>query len=57
MISGTIDDIFNSSSFPEDVKYLFINTETKFNIEKYSPRNQFNLFLDFTKILNKIKKV
>lgn len=49
MVSGTIDEVFNSVNFPEEVKYLFINTEIKFNVEKYYPRNQFNLFLDFTK--------
>ncbi|WP_430811604.1 MULTISPECIES: hypothetical protein [unclassified Carboxylicivirga] len=47
---GSIDDVFNSVSFPEQIKSLYLNSEliyeSRFN---YIPRNRFEVFIDFTK--------
>jgi len=47
---GSIDDVFNSVSFPEQLKSLYVNSEiiykSRFN---YLPRNRFEVFIDFIK--------
>lgn len=47
-LSGSIEDIFDSPNFPDDVKDLFFDTgiplRSRFN---YYPRNKMILFLDF----------
>lgn len=48
-ISGSVEEIFSSSNFPNEVKYLFIDTKIKFKVENYYPLNEFRIFLDFTK--------
>jgi hypothetical protein len=49
-LTGPIEEIFNSLSFPERIKALYLNSEipyrSKFN---YYPRNYFELLLDFSK--------
>lgn len=47
---GTIDDVFNSVSFPESIESLYINSDLHYrSIYKYNPQNSFKLFIDFTK--------
>ncbi len=47
---GSIDDVFNSTNFPEEVKSLYINSESTLRIvHNYYPHNSFTIFLDFTK--------
>lgn len=49
-IYGTIPDVFNSPRFPDQVKTLYINSESDLrNLYNWFPRNRFELFLDFTK--------
>lgn len=49
-LTGPVEEIFNSVSFPERIKSLYLNSEipyrSKFN---YYPRNHFELLLDFSK--------
>ena len=47
---GTIPAVFNSPRFPDKVKSLYIDSELDLrNLYNWSPRNHFELFLDFTK--------
>ncbi|MBP7556851.1 MAG: hypothetical protein KA821_11325 [Chitinophagaceae bacterium] len=47
---GTIDDVFNSVSFPEQVKTIYVNSELRYREPyKYYPINSFTLFVDFSK--------
>lgn len=47
---GTIEDVFKSPNFPENVKTLFIQSSLILNVNhNYFPRNSFKIFLDFTK--------
>jgi len=47
-LTGSIEDIFDSPNFPEDVKDLFFNTETTLRARyNYYPRNKMILFIDF----------
>ena len=49
-IYGTISDVFNSPRFPDQVKTLYINSESDLrNLYNWFPRNRFELLLDFTK--------
>lgn len=47
---GSIEEVFDSVSFPEQVKSLYVSSDTiyrsKFN---YFPRNRFEVFIDFSK--------
>ncbi|MCR9226627.1 MAG: hypothetical protein NXH90_04290 [Flavobacteriaceae bacterium] len=47
---GTIDEVFDSVSFPEHIESLYVNSgllyESQFN---YYPRNRFNVLLDFSR--------
>ena len=50
VLFGTISAAFNSPRFPEKVKTLYIDSELDLrNSYKWSPRNRFELLLDFTK--------
>lgn len=47
---GTIDEVFKSVNFPEEVKSLYVDSESTLrHIHNYYPHNSFNLFLDFSK--------
>lgn len=47
---GSIDHVFNSPNFPADVRSFYVNSETILKARhSYSPRNSFELFLDFSK--------
>ncbi|MDE0086381.1 MAG: hypothetical protein OXU23_11745 [Candidatus Poribacteria bacterium] len=49
-IYGTIPDVFNSPRFPDQVKTLYINSESDLrNLYNWFPRNRFELLLDFAK--------
>lgn len=49
-IYGTIPDVFNSPRFPDQVKTLYINSESDLrNLYNWFPRNRFEMLLDFTK--------
>ena len=49
-IYGTIPVVFGSPRFPAKVKSLYINSESDLrNLYNWSPRNRFELLLDFTK--------
>ena len=49
-VYGTISDVFNSPRFPAKVKSLYIDSELDLrNLYNWSPRNRFELLLDFTK--------
>ncbi|MHA7100720.1 hypothetical protein [Roseivirga pacifica] len=47
---GSIDEVFDSPSFPEQIKSLYLNTEliykSRFN---YIPRNRLEMLIDFSK--------
>lgn len=50
VLFGTIPAVFNSPRFPDKVKTLYINSELDLkNLHNWSPRNRFELLLDFTK--------
>ncbi len=47
---GTIDDVFNSPNFPDQIKSVFVGSEIPLKVGyNYYPRNSFQLFLDFSK--------
>ncbi|TAH06036.1 MAG: hypothetical protein EAZ13_10590 [Sphingobacteriia bacterium] len=47
---GTIEEVFNSISFPETVKTLYVNSELIYHSSyNYYPENSFQLLLDFSK--------
>ena len=47
---GTIDDVFNSPNFPDQIKSIFIGSQIPLQVScSYYPRNSFQLFLDFSK--------
>ncbi len=49
-VVGTIPVVFNSPRFPEKVKSLYIDSALNLkNLYNWSPRNHFELILDFTK--------
>ena len=49
-IDGTISDVFNSPRFPDKVKNLYIDSAYDLRVlYNWSPRNRFELLLDFTK--------
>ena len=51
VLFGTIPAVFNSPRFPYKVKTLYINSELDLkNLHNWSPRNHFELLLDFTKL-------
>ena len=50
IVAGTIPAVFNSPRFPDKVKSLYIDSALNLkNLYNWSPRNSFELFLDFTK--------
>ena len=50
VLFGTIPAVFSSPRFPDKVKTLYINSELDLkNSHDWSPRNRFELLLDFTK--------
>ena len=50
VLFGTIPVVFSSPRFPDKVKTLHINSELDLrNLYDWSPRNRFELLLDFTK--------
>ena len=50
VLFGAIPAVFNSPRFPDKVETLYINSESDLrNLYNWSPRNRFELFLDFTK--------
>ena len=50
VLYGTIPAVFNSPRFPNKVKSLDISSDSDLrNLYKWSPRNRFELLLDFTK--------
>ena len=47
---GTIEEVFGSVNFPEDVKSLYVDSELTLKVvHNYYPHNSFVIFLDFTK--------
>lgn len=47
---GTIDEVFDSISFPEAVKTIYVNSDLIYrSTYKYAPENSFQLFIDFSK--------
>lgn len=47
-LSGTIEDVFDSPNFPENVKDLFLDSATPLRTRyNYYPRNKIVLFIDF----------
>lgn len=47
---GTIDELFQSVSFPEQVKTIYVVSDLTYRIPyKYHPENLFKLFIDFSK--------
>ena len=50
VLFGTIPAVFSSPRFPDKVKTLYIDSESDLkNLHNWSPRNRFELLLDFTK--------
>ena len=50
VLFGTISAVFSSPRFPDKVKTLYINSELDLkDLYNWSPRNRFELLLDFTK--------
>jgi hypothetical protein len=49
-LTGSIEDIFDSPNFPEDVKDLFFSTDTTLKARfNYYPRERMILFIDFSR--------
>ena len=47
---GSIDEVFGSANFPDQVKSFFVDSETTLRYtHNYYPHNSFKIFLDFTK--------
>lgn len=47
---GSISEVFGSTNFPENVKSLFVDSESTLkHIHRYFPSNGFQVFLDFSK--------
>lgn len=47
---GSIEDVFNSVNFPEQVNSLYIDSESTLrHVHNYYPNNSFKIFLDFSK--------
>ena len=47
---GSIDEVVESVSFPEQIKSLYLNSELIYKSNfNYIPRNSFNVFIDFSK--------
>lgn len=47
---GSVSEIFESPNFPERVQSVFSSSATVFEVRwNFTPRNQFKLFLDFSK--------
>lgn len=47
---GSIEEVFNSANFPEQVKSLYVNSEhVLVALHNYYPLNSFEIFLDFSK--------
>jgi hypothetical protein len=47
---GSIDEVFNSISFPEKVKAVYVHSEIPYKSQfNYYPENFFELFIDFSK--------
>lgn len=47
---GSISDVFSSINFPDDVKSLFVDSESTLkHIHRYFPSNGFQVLLDFSK--------
>jgi hypothetical protein len=47
---GTIKEIFETSSFPDRIKLVYINSKLLYDtLFKYTPRNHFEICIDFSK--------
>ncbi len=47
---GSINDVFNSTSFPESIVSIYLHSELQYTTRfKHYPENSFSLFIDFTK--------
>lgn len=47
---GAIEEVFNSVNFPEQVKSLYVDSESTLRyVHDYRPHNSFKIFLDFSK--------
>lgn len=47
---GSIEDVFESANFPEQVKSLYVDSESTLrHVHNYYPHNSFKIFLDFGK--------
>lgn len=47
---GTIDEVFSSLSFPEQVYAIYLNSELLYKSQfNYIPRNRFEVYIDFRK--------
>jgi hypothetical protein len=46
-LTGSIEDIFDSPNFPDEVKDLFFSTDIPLQKYNYYPRNKMTMFLDF----------
>ncbi|RDY57923.1 hypothetical protein [Flagellimonas nanhaiensis] len=47
---GLIEEVFNSVSFPAQIKTLYVNSDLMYKARfNYYPRNRFEVFIDFSK--------
>lgn len=47
---GSIEEVFQSANFPEQVKSLYVDSESTLrHVHNYYPHNSFKVFLDFSK--------
>lgn len=46
---GTVDEIFNSRNFPDEITDVYINSQTVLKVLNFTPRNSFEILLDFTR--------
>ena len=50
VLLGTIDEVFNSVSFPERIKSVYVHSEIPYkSLLNYYPENFFEFFIDFSK--------
>lgn len=47
---GTIEEVFSSVNFPDEVKSLYVDSESTLrHVHNYYPNNSFKIFIDFNK--------
>ena len=46
---GTVEEVFESPNFPENLTVLYVNSSIQLRSQNYVPRNQVEMYLDFVR--------